>query len=310
MHRGFLRDVAAVIVPLLVLLIAAPFLYDNGMLLLNFVVFLVLAQGLNLTYGFSGYLPFGYVGFFGAGAYGFSMLVKLGGVPPVPAVLGGGVAAMLLGLLLAPLLRLQGAYFGLASLAASQALLQLIGNPSLEGLTGGPYGVRLDISYAPTLTYALALVVLAVTMGLVAWLRHSRFGLQLQAARDNPVAASMAGIDIVRGRLVVWLASALAAGLIGAVFAWRAQTFFPEAVFDTGFSIFAIVFTLFGGAGTLAGPVVGVLLLYGLYNAIGVSAPQYFQLAYGLLIMGLVLFFPEGLAAIPRQWARRRVAHA
>ena len=143
-------------------------------------------------------------------------------------------------------------------------------------------------------------------MGLVAWLRHSRFGLQLQAARDNPVAASMAGIDIVRGRLVVWLASALAAGLIGAVFAWRAQTFFPEAVFDIKFSIFAIVFTLFGGAGTLAGPVVGVLLLYGLYNAIGVSAPQYFQLAYGLLIMVLVLFFPEGLAAIPRQLARRR----
>ena len=115
----------------------------------------------------------------------------------------------------------------------------------------------------------------------------------------------MAGIDIVRGRLVVWLASALAAGLIGGVFAWRASTFFPEAVFDINFSIFANVFTLFGGAGTLAGPVFGVLLLYGLYNAIGVSAPQYFQLGFGLLIMLLVLFFPAGLAAIPRQWARR-----
>lgn len=318
MNRLFLRDALTVILPLLIALVVLPSIYDNGMLLLNFVVFLVLAQGLNLTYGFSGYLPFGYVGFFGAGAYGFSMLITLAGTPPLLAVLGGGAAAMLVGLLLAPLLRLQGAYFGLASLAASEAMLHLIGNPNLQDLTGGPYGVRLAAAFAPRLTYGLAIGILALTMGLVAWLRHSRFGLQLQAARDNPLAASMAGIDIVRGRLVVWLASALAAGSIGAVFAWRASTFFPEAVFDLNFSIFAIVFTLFGGAGTLAGPVFGVLLLYGLYNVIGVSAPQYFQLGFGLLIMVLVLFFPEGLAAIPRQLARqlsrrverRRPAHA
>lgn len=308
MRRGLIRDLGLVVVPLLVLLAVLPSLYDNGLLLLNVVVFLVLAQGLNLIYGFSGYLPFGYVGFFGAGAYGFSMLVLLAGAQPLAAVFSGGVAALLAGLVLSPLLRLQGAYFGLASLAASEAMLHLIGNPNLEDLTGGPYGVKLTTAYAPGLTYGLALGILAITMGLVAWLRHSRFGLQLQAARDNPLAASMAGIDIVRGRLTVWLASAVAAGLIGAVFAWRASTFFPEAVFDINFSIFAIVFTLFGGAGTLAGPVVGVLLLYGLYNLIGVSAPQYFQLSFGILIMLLVLFFPEGLAAIPRQIARLRAA--
>jgi branched-chain amino acid transport system permease protein len=283
-----------------------PRVYDNGLMLLNFVVFLVLAQGLNLTYGFSGYLPFGYVGFFGAGAYGLSVLVQLAGWPPALAVLGGGAAAGLVGLLLVPLLRLQGAYFGLASLAAAEALLHLIGNPNLQDVTGGPYGVRLNVPYRPALTYAIALAVLAAVMATVAWLRHSRFGLRLRAARDNPISAAMAGVDIVRGRLVVWLLSAVAAGLIGAVFAWRASTFFPDAVFDVTFSIFAIVFTLFGGAGTLAGPVLGVLLLYGLYNVIGVSAPQYFQLAFGLLIMLLVLFFPGGLLAIPQALGRRR----
>lgn len=305
---GFIGEVLLVVAPVIVVFALLPFAYNNGLLLLNFVVFLVLAQGLNLTYGFCGYLPFGYVGFFGAGAYGFAMLVKLAGVTPVLAVAGGGVAALLVGLLLTPLLRLQGAYFGLASLAAAQALLQLVGNPNLEAATGGPYGVRLDAPYAPNLTYGLALGILALTMALVAWLRHSRFGLQLKAARDNPVAASMAGMDIVRGRLVVWLAAALAAGSIGAVFAWQASTFFPEAVFDLNFSIFAIVFTLFGGAGTLIGPVLGVVLLYGLYNLIGVSAPQYFQLAFGLLIMVLVLFFPQGLAALPRLWRREALS--
>jgi branched-chain amino acid transport system permease protein len=304
MRKGFVRDAAGVIVPLLAVLALLPAVYDNQMLLLNFVVFLVLAQGLNLTYGFSGYLPFGYVGFFGAGAYGFSILVLHLDTPPLLAVAGGGVASLLVGLLLAPLLRLQGAYFGLASLAASEALLHLISNPNLEAVTGGPYGVTLRIPYAPGLTYGLALGTLAVAMGVVAWLRHARFGLRLQAARDNALAAAMAGIDIVRGRLLVWLISAGLAGTIGAVFAWQSSTFFPEAMFDINFSIFAIVFTLFGGAGTLLGPVLGVLVLYGIYNVIGVSAPHYFQLLYGVLIMVLVLFFPEGLAALPRRWRR------
>ena len=304
--KGFVREAGLAIAPLLAVLVALPFLYDNQLLLLNVVLFLVLSQGLNLTYGFSGYLPFGYVGFFGAGAYGFALVVMHGLAPPLVAVLAGRVAALLIGLLLAPLLRLQGAYFGLASLAAAEALRHIIANPDLEPLTGGPYGVRLDVPYRPALTYGLAIGILALVMGVVAWLRHARFGLRLRAARDNPISAATAGIDVVRGRLVVWLVSATVAGLIGAVSAWSTPTFFPDAMFDLSFSIFAIVFTLFGGAGTLLGPVIGVFVLYGTYNVIGVSVPQYFQLAYGLLIMALVLFFPDGLASVRWRWPGRR----
>ncbi len=101
------------------------------------------AQGLNLTYGFSGYLPFGYVGLLRRWRLRVFYPVLHAAVPPLLAILGGGVAAALLGLLLTPLLRLQGRDFGLASLAASQALLQLISNPNLQSLTGGPYGVNL-----------------------------------------------------------------------------------------------------------------------------------------------------------------------
>jgi branched-chain amino acid transport system permease protein len=301
MPKQFLRDLGFVILPVAAVFAVLPFAYDNQLLLLNFVIFLVLAQGLNLTYGFAGYMPFGYVGFFGAGAYGFSILVMHLSVPPVLAILGGGIAAVLIGLVLEPLLKLQGAYFGLASLAAAEALHHLVANPALEGLTGGPYGLNLTIPYAPVLTYGLALGIFICVSAYVAWLRYARFGLRLRATRDNAIAASMAGVDIVRGRLIVWLVSAFAAGLIGAVYAWRSATFFPDAMFDLQFSIFAIVFTLFGGAGTLIGPMIGVIVLYGFYNAIGISTPQYFQLVYGILIILLVLFFPEGLAAIPRR---------
>jgi branched-chain amino acid transport system permease protein len=296
-----LRHTLFILAPLVVVLAVLPGVYQNHLLLFNFVIFLILAQGVNIIYGFTGYLPFGYVGFFGAGAYGFAILVQHASVPPLLAILGGGVAAVLLGLVLEPLLKLQGAYFGLASLAAAEALHHLIANPALEGVTGGPYGMNLSVPYAPVLTYGLALAIFVAVSAYVAWLRHARFGLRMRAVRDDAVAASMAGINIVRGRLVVWLVSALAAGLIGAIYAWRSATFFADTMFDLQFSIFAIVFTLFGGAGTLIGPLIGVIVLYGFYNAIGISTPQYFQLVYGLLIIVLVLFFPEGLAAIPRR---------
>ena len=72
----------------------------------------------------------------------------------------------------------------------------------------------------------------------------------------------------------------------------------PDNVFSGDFSIFAIVFALFGGVATISGPIVGVLILYGIYNLIGFTTPQYFQLIYGLLIMGLVLFLPAGLVSL------------
>ena len=284
--------------PLVAGLAALPFLVANQLLLFNFVMFLTLAQGLNVIYGFTGFLPFGYVGFFGAGAYGFAIAVMHLHAPPFAAMLVAGAASVLLACILAPMLRLTGAYFAIANLAAAQAVYQVVSNPALEDLTKGPYGVSLSGVFAPGVSYASALAVLAATLGAVVWLRNSQFGLALQALRDDPVSAAMAGVSVVRVRTVAWLLSALIAGLMGGVFAWQISVFYPETVFDLSISIFAIVFTLFGGAGTLLGPVLGVLILYGVYNAIGITVPQYFQLIYGGLIVALVLFLPNGLTSL------------
>jgi branched-chain amino acid transport system permease protein len=296
--RRLLRDAALVVVPVIAIMAILPSLYSNHLLLFNFVVFLTLAQGVNILYGFTGYLPFGYVGFFGAGAYGFSIAVLHLNAPPLAALVAAGAAAGALGLVLAPLLRLSGAYFSIANLAASLAVLQIISNPNLEEITRGPYGISLSGVFNPTLAYAMALAVLAATLLFVAYLRSSNFGLALQAIRENLFSASMAGIDVVRARMIAWLACALVAGFTGGVFAWYVSVFFPETVFGAEFSIFAIVFALFGGTSTLLGPIVGVVILYGVYNVIGVSAPQYFQLIYGFLIMALVLFLPNGLTSL------------
>jgi len=281
-----------------VLMAIMPSLYSNELMLFNFVMFLTLAQGLNIIYGFTGYLPFGYVGFFGAGAYGFALAVMHLHFPPFAALVAGGVAALVVAVVLIPLLRLSGAYFAIANLAAAQAIYQVISNPSLEDITKGPYGVSLSEVFAPRLSYAVALGIMAATFALVVWLRNSRFGLALQAIREDPVSAAMAGVSVVHGRTIAWLLSALIAGLMGGAFAWHISVFYPETAFDIGISIFATVFTLFGGPATLSGPLLGVGILYGVYNAIGITVPQYFQLIYGLLIVALVMFLPNGLVSL------------
>ncbi|WP_315706227.1 MULTISPECIES: branched-chain amino acid ABC transporter permease [unclassified Bradyrhizobium] len=287
-----------ILAPLLILFAIAPGVYQNHLLLFNFVIFLILAQGVNIIYGFSGYLPFGYVGFFGAGAYGFAIMVMHFQAPAVAAVLAAGLVGVALGLVLTPLLRLTGAYFAIANLAASLAVLHLVANPALESITKGPYGVSLSGTFDPAFAYDAALAVLALTVGVVIYLRNSSFGLALQAVREDSVSAAMAGVDVVKMRVIAWLASALVAGLAGGVYAWYVSVFYPDNVFSGEFSIFAIVFALFGGVATILGPIVGVLILYGIYNLIGFTTPQYFQLVYGLLIMGLVLFLPAGLMSL------------
>jgi branched-chain amino acid transport system permease protein len=295
------RHVLFILVPVVALFAIAPSLYSNHLLLFNFMVFMMLAQGVNVIYGFTGYLPFGYVGFFGAGAYGFSLMVMHLHSPPLLALAVGAAAAVALGLLLTPLFRLSGAYFSIANLAAALAVLQVVSNPNLENITKGPYGISLSGVFDPTFAYATALAILAATLFLVIYLRNSRFGMALQAIREDSISASMAGINVVRERVIAWLLSALIAGLAGGVFAWYVSVFYPETVFSGEFTIFAIVFALFGGTATVLGPIFGVLILYGIYNAVGISTPQYFQLIYGVLIMGLVLFLPNGLVSLFRR---------
>jgi branched-chain amino acid transport system permease protein len=275
-----------------------PYVYDNHALLFQMMTFVTLTQGLNLLYGFTGYLPFGYVGFFGAGAYATSLLVLHTHLPMVVCVAGGGAASVVIAVVLGPLLRLAGAYFSIANLAASQIMFFVVSNGHLSKITGGPYGLKIDRVYAPVASYLTMLAILLLATGLAAYFRISRFGLGLRAMTQDPVSAAMAGINVVRQRVLVWLGSAAIAGLAGGAYAWNLSVFYPEAVFSLQISVFAIVFALFGGVGTVIGPIVGAIVLYLLYSGIGISFPQGFELLYGLLIVLLVLFLPNGVLSL------------
>ncbi len=285
--------------------VVANAFYPNQQELVMMMVYLALAQGINVIYGFTGYLPFGYVGFFGAGAYGLALSVLYLHVPAGVGLLFAVLAAVAVAALLFPLLRLEGVYFAIASLAAAEALYEVISNPSLAAVTKGPYGINLVSAYNANASFVAAVALVAVSMGIVVYLRTSRLGLALRAIRSDAVSAEFAGINVVQRRTVAWLLSAAMAGAAGGTFAWYTSTFYPGAVFDSSISIFAIVFALFGGVGTTWGPALGAVVLFGVYNAVGISQPQYFQLIYGVLIVLLVLFLPGGLGSLVQRLAPR-----
>ncbi len=303
--RWVRRVVPVVATP--VLLFFAPHVYNNLAFLTTMVVYVVLAEGVNLLYGFTGYLPFGYVGFFGAGAYGASLAVVDWHVTGLVALVIGGLTAAIIGLVVSPLLRLSGAYFALATLAASQVLYYVVAN---EPWTYGESGMSLPEVFGATETYVIALVIMALALAVTVAVRDSRFGLSLRAIRSDPVSAAMAGIDVVRARTAAWFISAALAGLAGAIWAIMTAAFYAENPFDLTISVYAIVFALFGGVRTVLGPVIGTVVLYSLYQYIGISNPQYFELVYGLLIVGLALFLPGGLGSLvtgsAARWRRRR----
>lgn len=290
-------DLIAVIMPVLFFSVAIK-IYSNELLLINLMIYVVLAQGINVSYGFTGYLPFGYVGFFGTGAYAASLSILFFHFPAILAVVVGGIVAALFGLLLSPLLRLSGSYFAIATLAAAEAIFAIIGNPSLASITKGPYGIDIGAVYNSGASYTAAVVLVGLAMLVVVLLNRSNLGLALRSIRNDPVSAEMAGVNVVRERMFAWIIAAIFAGLAGGIFAWAISVFYPSAVFDLSTSVFAIVFALFGGVGTVYGPLVGTVILFGLYSFIGISQPQDFQVIYGLLIVALVLFVPGGLAGI------------
>ena len=125
----------------------------------------------------------------------------------------------------------------------------------MQDLTKGPYGVSLSGVFAPTrqLWRVPSLVLLAAVFGtVVIWLRNSRnSGCPCRHCATTRSAPPWPASRSVRVRTTAWLLSALVAGLMGGVFAWQISVFYPETAFDLSISIFAIVFTLFGGAGTL-----------------------------------------------------------
>src|SRR6266540_3528551 len=279
---------------------------------------ITMAVSLNIIMGYTGYVSFGHVVFYGLGGYVGLYLIGTLAIPLPFSVLGGGAAAGLLAFLLGrAILRLRGAYFALVTIGVNEAVRTFIANFKPFG---GPTGIELQFSvykpyggpaHALWLTYyaVAALAIFAIIFSY--FIKSSKFGLGLMSIREDEDAAEVLGIVTPNVKTIAFVFSAFLPGMLGVLFFFKNGNVEPRDAFRLGFSIESLVMIMLGGQGTLLGPVIGALGYQRLRGTlltsnamIGTLALEDFQLVIaGLLMLLIILFIPAGLVG----WLRQRI---
>jgi branched-chain amino acid transport system permease protein len=265
--------------------------------MLQLFMWVALAGSWNLISGLTGYVSFGHVAFFGIGSYATAVLITKAAWPWLPAALGGGVAAAVLALVIGyPCLRLKGPYFAIAMLGLNEVLRVLVSY--FEGLTGGGFGLSLPTLHATLpIYYVMGATAAAVTL-LTYVIITSRFGLRLMTIREDEIAAEAMGIDTFRHKLGALLLSAVGPGIVGGLAARDQGYIEPTSVFPLATTITMIVMVLFGGKGTVWGPVLGAAVLFVVQEAVWARFIYLHQLLFGAIIVGVVLLMPRGVLGL------------
>jgi branched-chain amino acid transport system permease protein len=264
---------------------------------LQVFMWIALAGSWNLISGLTGYVSFGHVAFYGAGAYTGAILITSAGWSWPLAALAGGVGAGVLALLIGyPCLRLKGPYFAIAMLGLNEVLRALVSY--FEGLTGGGSGLSLPTADATrSIYYVMGLLAVAITVG-THLIVTSRFGLRLMTIREDEIAAEAMGIDTFHHKLVAFLLSAVGPGIAGALTARDQGYIEPISVFPLAVTVTMIVMVLFGGKGTVWGPVLGAVALFVIQELVWAHYPYVHPLLFGAIIVAVVLLMPRGVLGL------------
>jgi branched-chain amino acid transport system permease protein len=272
---------------------------------------IALASSLNIILGYTGYISFGHIVFFGLGGYVGLFLISGFGLSLWLSILAGGLAAGLLAFLLgSAILRLRGAYFALATIGVNEAMRAFVINfPPFGGSTGislhfsvyQPYG---GATQALWLDYGILIAMTLASILLSYIVKTSKFGLGLMAIREDEDAAEVMGIHTTHAKTWAYVLSAVIPGMVGVLYYFKNSSIEPSDAFSLAASIELLVMVMLGGSGTVLGPVIGaagyeILRGYLLLSRIF----RDFQLTVsGLLLLLVVLFIPAGAVG----WLYRR----
>ncbi len=271
-----------------------PYLPVLGIDILIAVLF---ATSLHFVMGPGGMHSFGHAAYFGLGAYGAALGLKVLGLPMEAALLAAPLLALAGALLFGWFaVRLSGVYLAMLTLAFAQIVWALVFQ--WDGVTGGSNGM-VGIWPASWLSskavyYTMTLAVVVASVLVLRTMLFSPFGYAMRAGRDSPLRAEAVGIDVVRVQWAAFAVSGLFGGVAGALFAFAKGTISPETI-AVGRSIDGLVMVLLGGIQALAGPIVGAVAFTWLQDAI-IRATDYWRAVLGVTILALVLAFPQGIA--------------
>lgn len=297
---------AAVGIALMLLAAAGPLVgssYHQSFLLQLFMM-VALAQSWNLISGMTGYVSFGHAAFFGVGAYAGTLLIHAG-FPWWLAIIKGSLIALAVSLPLGLLtLRLRGPYFAIAMLGLNE-VARIVATLWVD-LTRGGSGITLSPALLPPLAvnYYLMLLLAVVATVIAARVYHSRFGLELRAIREDEGAAEMVGVNTTRDKLTAFVLSALIPGAAGTVNVMYTSYINPASAFDPALNIQMIVMVMFGGTGTVWGPVLGASIVMLSRELLWARFPELHLMFLGAMLLVVVLFLPGGLMSL---FARKKV---
>lgn len=257
------------------------------------LLFATLAQAWNILGGFTGYVSFGNSSFYGLGTYGTAIAMAQFHWPfGVGLALGAFLAVACAVLFGIPILRLRGHYFAIATLGLSATLAAIIANLDISGKN---IGLILPLTRADNAFYEEALILLVAATATVAWIARSRFGTALLAIREDEDAALVMGINTTRYKIVALALSAFFTSIAGGIHAYWITFVDPAGAFDLTLNVRMVIMAMFGGPGTIYGPLIGAFTLSAVYDILASSISTAAALLFGLVIVGAVIFMPRGL---------------
>jgi len=240
--------------------------------------------------------------FYGLGSYGVAIAMVQWNLPFWVGMAFGVVLAVIFAFLLGiPVLRLKGHYFAIATLALAQVMSAIVSN---IGLAGQNIGLVLPPLNDDHLFYELSLGLLVVATLAVFWLGRSRFGFGLIAIRENEEGAAVMGVDTTLYKVLAFALSGLFTALAGGIHAYWITFLDPDSAFDISLNVKMIIMAVFGGPGTMFGPLVGAFVLSSVSEVLSSEVTNVAGLFFGVVVVAAVVLMPRGVADVMRNFRK------
>lgn len=257
----------------------------------------------------SGQISFGIAGLYGLGSYASALAVMHAGMDPVVSIVFATLfSAIIAGGLGFAILRLRGMYFSITTLALMEIFRIILHN--LHDFSGGPEGVVLPsvvFDGSASGLYWLCLAGLLITVAVSIYFEKSKMHLALTAIRNDETSARSSGVDIFKYLLIAFVVSSALQGMMGAIQVQSYGFTTPDTAFDANFTLLPLAMALLGGIHSTVGPMLGAVLLGVSAEWLKLQIPYGHLVVYGIIIILVILFMPQGLFGLARK-ARRGAA--
>jgi branched-chain amino acid transport system permease protein len=273
-------------------------------------LYVILAVSWNLIGGFTGYLSFGHVAFFGMGVYVSALLFQHLSISPfigaVPAGLFAALAACVIGY---PCLRLRGPYFAVITLSFAFIVDLVVKNWAFLGGSEGLHLklLQMDIQVSRSIFYEVFFGLALISGYLLRRIQYSKFGFGLASIREDEDVAQTLCIPTVNLKVAAFVLSAFFPGVAGGIYAYYLSYIHPDIVFDINISILIVLMALFGGGKSWQGPIIGAVSLALVNEILSIFVrPEFARIIYGSMFVAVIIFMPDGVVPFLQKAAGRK----